>query len=87
MCDQPTHNLGILGQPNPQALSHAIKLFKSCDGPDGDGELTEEEFVKVWQDILMTHNFKHFQGCLEDQDLMDKLEHIVQQCMVGQEGK
>ena len=75
---------------NPQATAHCEKLFRLID-IDGDGNLTEAEFLRVELDYIITNHIFYIisklichtscpQGCLNDGILLLNLKKIIDNC-------
>ena len=58
-----------------QARFHTERLFKMID-LDGDGFLSESEFIGVSLIKVIISYDKMFQGCVQDNDLMSELKNI-----------
>ena len=73
----------VRGGTEEKASKHAEKLFILID-TDGDGNLTEKEFLRVRGkldfDWVRFSELALFQGCMQDEELLRKLDRIVADC-------
>ena len=69
----------IEGDAEEHALKHAKRLIKMID-EDGDGTLTEQEFLRVICKKVVSGRKYYLQGCLSEPELKQTLEKIVEGC-------
>ena len=73
----------VRGGTEEKASKHAEKLFILID-TDGDGNLTEKEFLRVRGELdfdwVRFSELVPFQGCMQDEELLRKLDRIVADC-------
>ena len=57
-CAQIHHHINDHNNDNPQATAHCEKLFRLID-IDGDGNLTEAEFLRVELDFIIIYSLSY----------------------------